>query len=103
MSDMGDYLTKRWEGQTGRTIPNQEIRYYQNGSCAFYSYNTKIAEVDLEGDVTLFDCWDMYSKTTNKYFLKFLRMHLIFDDLDDITSITQVRKLVKNKTFSLAR
>ena len=99
MSDMGDYLTKRWEGQTGRTIPNQEIRYYQNGSCAFYSYDTKIAEVDLEGDVTLFDCWNMYSQTTNKYFLKFLRQKTHHD----ITSITQVRKLVENKTFSLAR
>ena len=102
MSDMGDYLSSWFTGRTGRRIPNQEIRHY-HGTCAFYSYNTKIAEVDLEGDVTLFDCWDMHSKTTNKYFLKFLRMHLIFDDLDDITSITQVRKLVKNKTFSLAR
>lgn len=99
MSDMGDYRISWMTGRTGRKIPKQEIRHYQNGSCAFYSYDTKIAEVDLEGDVTLFDCWDMYSQTTNKYFLKYLRMKTPHD----ITSITQVRKLVKNKTFSLAR
>jgi len=98
MSDMGDYLSSWFTGRTGRRIPNQEIRHY-HGTCAFYSYNTKIAEVDLEGDVTLFDCWNMYSQTTNKYFLKFLRQKTHHD----ITSITQVRKLVENKTFSLAR
>ena len=98
MSDMGDYRISRMTGRTGREIPNQEIRHYHDGTCAFYSYNTKIAEIDLEGDVTLFYCWDNYSHTTNRYFLKFLRMKTHHD----ITSITQVRKLVKNKTFSLA-
>ena len=98
MSDMGDYRDEYFHGTTGREIPNQIMRHYQNGSCVFYSYDTKIAEVDIEGDLTLFDCWNMYSKTTNKYFLKYLRMKTPHD----ITSITQVRKLVKNKTFSLA-
>jgi len=98
MSDMGDYRISWMSGRTGRRIPNQEIRHYHDGSCAFYSYDTKIAQIDLEGNVTLFYCWDMDSQTTNKYFLKFLRMKTYHD----ITSITQVRKLVKNKTFSLA-
>jgi len=98
MSDMGDYRISWMTGRTGLRIPNQEMRHYQNGTCAFYSYGTKIAEIDLEGDVTLFDCWDMYSQTTNRYFLKYLRR--CYDN--EIYSITQVRKLVKNKTFSLA-
>ena len=93
-----DFRSENMRGRTGRTVPNQEIRYYQNGTCAFYSYETKIAEIDLEGDVTIFDCWNFYSQTTNRYFLKYLRMKTPHD----ITSITQVRKLVNNKTFSLA-
>lgn len=93
-----DYRNEHFYGVTGREIPNQIMRHYQNGSCVFYSYNTKIAEVDIEGDVTLFYCWDMYSRTTNKYLLKFMNMKTNHH----VTSITTIRRLVKNNIFEVA-
>ena len=98
MSDMGDYRDERFYGATGRIIPNQIMRHYQNGSCVFFSYETKIAEVDIEGDVTLFDCWNMYSQTTNKYLLKFMNKKTNHD----VTSITTIRRLVKDGIFAVA-
>jgi len=93
MSDMGDYRISWMSGRTGQRILKQEIRHYHDGSCAFYSYDTKIAQVDLEGDVTLFDpYWDMYSPTTNKYLLEFMNKKTNHH----VTSITQIRQLVKN-------
>ena len=68
----------------------------------FFSYGSKVASYNglSKNLVTLYEpYWNMYSQTTNKYFLKYLRMKTPHD----ITSITQVRKLVENKTFSLAR
>tara|TARA_R110002012_G_scaffold113158_1_gene259128 strand:- start:2079 stop:2342 length:264 start_codon:yes stop_codon:yes gene_type:complete len=60
-------------GRTGNSLKYQEIYYYADGRTAFISYNTKIAEVDSDGEVTLFNpFWDMYSQTTNKYLLRFL-------------------------------
>tara|TARA_B100000035_G_scaffold271433_1_gene246274 strand:- start:608 stop:919 length:312 start_codon:yes stop_codon:yes gene_type:complete len=97
MSDMGDYRDEYFYGRTGQKIPNQIMRHYQNGSCVFYSYDTKIAEVDIEGDVTLFYCWNMYSQTTNKYLLKFMNKKTNHH----VTSITQIRQLLKSNIFSV--
>lgn len=60
-------------GRTGNPLKSQEIYFYDDGRTAFISYNSKIAEVDSDGEVTLFNpFWDMYSQTTNKYLLRFL-------------------------------
>ena len=95
MSDMGDYRIIYMKGRTGRPIKSQEVRVYPDGTTAFFSYNCKVAEVDEDYEVTLFNpYWNMYSQTTNRYLLRFL------DNRQYPTnSIKDVRKLVNNGTY----
>tara|TARA_R100000995_G_scaffold44283_1_gene20793 strand:+ start:2134 stop:2397 length:264 start_codon:yes stop_codon:yes gene_type:complete len=83
------------KGRTGLPIKSQEIYYYADGRTAFISYNSKVVEIDSDGQVTLFNpFWDMYSQTTNRYLLRFL------DNVQYPTnSIKDVRKLVNNGTY----
>jgi hypothetical protein len=83
--------------QSGRPVANQYVIYnYDN--VYFQSYNTTIAWIDKENKVYLNEgYWDMYSATTNKYLLEFMR-----DQYDkDIYSITDIRERVKNGEFNV--
>ena len=83
--------------QSGRAVANQYvIHHYDN--VYFQSYNTTIACIDRKNKVYLHDgYWDMYSATTNKYLLEFMR-----DQYDkDIYSITDIRERVGNGEFNV--
>ena len=68
-----DFRREYMRGRTGNPLKSQEIIYYPDGRTVFVSYSSRIAEVNSDGDVTLFNpYWNMYSQTTNKYLLRFL-------------------------------
>ena len=90
-----DFRREYMRGRTGNPLKSQEILFYADGRTVFVSYNSKIAEVDLDGEVTLFNpYWDMYSQTTNKYLLRFLN-----NTKYPTHSIKDVRKLVSDGTY----
>ena len=75
----------------GNAAANQFI-IYENGERHFQSYSSRIATIDTEGKVILYDpYWDMYSATTNNYLLQFLNEY----------SIKDIREKVKTGEYSV--
>ena len=57
--------------QKGNKVANQFV-ITENGKFIFQSYDSKIAEYDIETrELKIFEGWD-YSKTTMKYFKQFI-------------------------------
>lgn len=80
--------------RSGRAVANQFVISTSKG-VFFQSYRSIIAKVDNNGKVTLSQWWD-YSNTTRKYLYEFLSEYGGFYAL----SAAEVRKLIKDKTFT---
>ena len=75
----------------GNAAANQFI-IYEGGKQHFQSYRSRVATIDDEGKVILYDpYWDMYSATTNNYLLQFLNEY----------SIKDIREKVKTGEYSV--
>ena len=75
----------------GNAAANQFL-IYEGGERHFQSYCSRVATIDDEGKVILYDpYWDMYSATTNNYLLQFLNEY----------SIKDVREKVKAGEYSV--
>ena len=75
----------------GNAAANQFL-IYEGGERHFQSYRSRVATIDIEGRVFLYDpYWDMYSATTNNYLLQFLN--------ED--SIKDIREKVKTGEYSV--
>tara|TARA_X000001382_G_scaffold130253_1_gene124551 strand:- start:1420 stop:1704 length:285 start_codon:yes stop_codon:yes gene_type:complete len=93
-----DFRRTYMRGRTGNLIKSQEIRHYPDGRTAFFSYNSKIAEVNEDCEVTLFNpFWNMYSQTTNKYLIRFLHNRYYVTN-----SIKDIRKRVISGEYLVA-
>lgn len=78
------------EGRSGRAVPNQFI-IKCNTDVYFQSYNSIIAKIDINGNVTLdMNKWD-YSTTTGKYRNQFLN-----------EGIAETRKNIESGKYTLA-
>jgi len=73
---------------------NQFEIYHDNGKniqMTFQSYNSKVCTIDGDRVILHEPYWNMYSQTTNKYLLRFLK----------VDSINTIREKVKSGEYEV--
>ena len=81
------------------SIQNNQYIIEFNTELYFQSYDTLIAKIENNGEITLSDDWN-YSRTTSKYLYKFLRTYSSFYW---IKSKKDILKLIKDNEIRVVK